>query len=82
MARLIFIAVLLTFLSVQLVSSQDRPSQECLEATSAIATSTRCSGDIDDVDRSVACNGECRSLAEAFFNACADQVSIIAISRL
>ena len=76
MARLIFIAVLLTFLS--LVSSQD-PSQECTEALSALETSARCND--DDIDRSVACNGECRSLAEAFFNACADQVSI-AISRL
>ena len=76
MARLIFIAVLLTFLSViQLVSSQG-DSQACQNATVALRIATQCRQTGSDVDTSVLCNGECRSLSEAFFAACVDDVGI------
>ena len=78
MARPILIAVLLTFLSVQLVSCQD-PSQACTNATLALQTATQCQQDGDDIDRSVVCNGECRSLTEAVLDACADDDDAVSI---
>ena len=69
MARLVLIAVLFTFLFIQLASSQD--TQACIDAGIALGAATQCQGN----DRSVVCAGECRELATAFFDACGDDVS-------
>ena len=69
MARLVLIAMLFTVL---LASSQDIPSQACIDATLAIETATRCQG-TDNL--TVVCGRECGNLFNAVFDSCPGNVS-------
>ena len=74
MARLVLIAMLFTFMFIQLASSQDAPSQACIDATLALGTATQCQPTGADAV-SVVCGSECQSLYNAVFDNCAGDVS-------
>ena len=67
MARLVLIAMLFTFMFIQLASSQDTPNQACIDASLALAAATQCQ-DADDL--STLCSSGCRDLYNAVFNNC------------
>ena len=72
MARLVLIAMLFTLLLIQLASSQDVPSQACIDVTLALGTATQCEG-TDNL--TVVCGRECRNLFNAVFDSCPGNVS-------
>ena len=70
MARLVLAVVLFTIFFIQLASSQDTPSQACINAGIAIGAATQCQMTEDNVDLSVLCGSECRGLINAVFDNC------------
>jgi len=69
MARLVFIAALFILLLMKTASSQDTPSQACVDAAAALTAATQCdTSDVDDL--STVCGTECRNLVNAVFDNC------------
>ena len=73
MARVVLIAMLFSFMFIQLASSQDVPSQACINATLALGNVTQCAG----TDTNALCGSECLDLFDAVFDNCSGQVSYI-----
>ena len=76
MARIVFIATSLILLLMKTASSQNTPSQACIDAAAALEQSTQC--DTSDDDLSILCGTACRNLVNAVFDNCpTDSVSYI-----